>query len=124
MIAHLSASDIADLRRSGLSDTMIASMQLESLDRNALTLRLERNDFDSDESGYAIPYFDMEGRLIRSFNCRLHKGIPRSDSSSGKRMKYCKPMKTDNLVYFPPGFHALYEQHKYVLITEGEKKAA
>ena len=122
-LSHLSPVDLADLRRSGLSDGMIAAMQLESLDRNGLSQRLDRSDIDSDDSGYVIPYFDAQGNLLRSFNCRLHKGISRNDSS-GKRMKYCKPMKTDNLIYFPPGFAALYAKNKYIVITEGEKKAA
>ena len=85
-LSHLSPVDLADLRRSGLSDGMIAAMQLESLDRNGLSQRLDRSDIDSDDSGYVIPYFDAQGNLLRSFNCRLHKGISRNDSS-GKRMK-------------------------------------
>lgn len=122
-LSHLTALDLADLRRSGLSDSMISMMQLEGLDRNGLSQRLERSDLDTDDSGYVIPYLDAQGNHLRSFNCRLHKGIVRNDSSN-KRMKYCKPMKTDNLIYFPPGFSDLYAKHKYVVITEGEKKAA
>ena len=53
-LSHLSPVDLADLRRSGLSDGMIAAMQLESLDRNGLSQRLDRSDIDSDDSGYVI----------------------------------------------------------------------
>lgn len=122
---HLTPTDINDLHRSGLSDAMISSMQLETLDRNALTIRLERTDLEHDESGYVLPYFDIQGNRLRTFNCRLHKGIRRDkDDPASKRIKYCKPAKTDNLIYFPPGFHALYEKNNYVILTEGEKKAA
>ncbi len=122
---HLSARDLADLRRSGLSDETIAAMRLETLDRHALTVRLERTDVDSDDQGYVIPYFHRDGSLTRSFNCRLHKGILRDKSDpQGKRIKYCKPANTENLIYFPPGFDQVYARSKYVLVTEGEKKAA
>jgi len=123
-LTHLTNLDLADLRRSGLSDAMIEAMQLESLDRTSLCTRLERSDIDSDDSGYVIPYFDLQGEMLRSFNCRLHKGIIKYDSASGKRIKYCKPPGADNVVYIPPGFAQLYNKENYIIITEGEKKAA
>lgn len=119
----LSNFDLNDLRRSGLTDAMIALMKLEGLDQVGLSQRLDRSDIDSDDTGYSIPYFDAQGLPARSFNYRLHKGIERKDGST-KRLRYCKPLKTDNLIYFPPGFAALYAKNKYVIITEGEKKAA
>lgn len=123
-LTHLSPTDLNDLRRSGLSDSMIQDMCLESVDRNTLALRLERSDLESQESGFLIPYFTKSGEKTQSFNCRLHIGVAKSDTDPTKRMKYCKPPRADNLVYFPPGFQALYDQYQYVIVTEGEKKAA
>jgi hypothetical protein len=123
-LSHFTPTDLSDLRRSGLSDTMIQAMCLEPSDRNTLVLRLDRSDLESHDSGYVIPYFTKTGEKTKSFNVRLHVGIAKSDTDPTKRMKYCKPPGTDNLVYFPPGFQALYEKFQYVIITEGEKKAA
>lgn len=120
----LTELDLNDLQRSGLSDAMIQAMKLEAMDHAALSRTLERTDLDTGESGYLIPYFTRTGEKMKTFNCRLHKGIAKAGSESGKRLKYCKPPKTDNLIYFPPGFDALYEQSEYIIITEGEKKAA
>ncbi len=111
-----------DLLKSGLSDEMITAMGVESLNSMQLSLILDRKDLDIDEEGYKIPYFSMEGKPVSSFNVRLLKGVKKEDTE--KRVKYLKPSGTANLVYFPPNFKHLYEANNYVIITEGEKKAA
>lgn len=116
-------SDIQDLTRSGLTEEYISKMGVYSLNRMELERFLERTDFDSNEGGYLIPYFNRSGLDAKSFNIRLQKGID-VGNANGKRLKYCKPPKTENLIYFPPGFSDLYDKNDYVIITEGEKKAA
>lgn len=117
LIAALSAADLADLRKSGLSDQMIAAMAVESLSVLQLRLRLGRTDIDCD--GYAIPYFDPAGTQQLHVNYRLHV---KPDSIL---KKYMMPTGQASAIYFPPGLAAvLAAVPGYLLITEGEKKAA
>lgn len=111
-----------DLLKSGLNEETIANMGVETLNAQQLSHILDRTDIELDEEGYKIPYFDMEGNPTSSFNVRLMKGLKKEDGQ--KRIKYCKPSGTANLVYFPPSFKELYDRHNYVVVTEGEKKAA
>lgn len=113
-----------DLERSGLNAEMIGAMGIRCLtERMQLKELLGRDDFESGETGYRIPYLDRDGKPTPHFNVRLLKGVPRPDGS-GKRIKYLKPAGSPNLVYFPPGVDGLLSANDYVIITEGEKKAA
>lgn len=117
LLAALSAADLADLRKSGLSDATIAGMAVESLSVLQLRLRLGRSDIDCD--GYAIPYFDLSGQQQLHVNYRLHI---RQGSSLNK---YMIPLGQASAIYFPPGLAAVMAAvPDYLLITEGEKKAA
>lgn len=65
-------------------------------------------------NGYVLPYFSMQGKLLPHYRVRLF------DSDQ----KYRQPKDSQNHVYFPKSFaHALMGKN-YVVITEGEKKAA
>lgn len=66
--------------------------------------------------GYVIPYFDMYGKHIPFYRVKLFNHQP----------KYKQIKNTPNHVYFPPNFYECYtdQNKKYILITEGEKKAA
>jgi hypothetical protein len=113
-----------DLERSGLNAEMIGAMGIRCLtERMHLKELLGRDDFEPGETGYRIPYLNRAGKPTPHFNVRLLKGVPRPDDS-GKRIKYLKPAGSPNLVYFPPGIDVLLSANDYVIITEGEKKAA
>jgi len=73
--------------------------------------------------GYVIPYYDITGKAIPFYRVKLINYEP----------KYKQPRGTANHVYYPPGFRQCLEALKkrctnglqpFVLLTEGEKKAA
>lgn len=113
LFTQLRAEDLADLRRSGLSDATIAAMCVESLDVLQLRIRLGSDEILGD--GYAIPYFSRTGEPVRHANYRLHHPDDK---------KYRFPFGSEPSLYFPPGVADLLEQHDYLVVTEGEKKAA
>lgn len=112
---------LADLRKSGLSDTTIASMGIESLDGMALAIGVQGASHAQKAyaaTGYAIPYLDEHGHRIAT-RFRIFWTIPTDDTP-----KYLSAYGQDGALYLPPGLPALLAQHDYVVITEGEKKAA
>lgn len=66
--------------------------------------------------GYVIPYFDIRGKPVPFYRVRLQEG----------EIKYRQVANQPNHIYFPPGFWALLTAGSttYVMVTEGEKKAA
>lgn len=117
-LSHLHATHLADLRRSGLSDEMIEAMEIVSCSRDELSLLLGRNDFKADETGYRIPF-----TLTQGYNIRLMNGISSFDNPE-KKIKYLRPSDAVVDVYMPQGIQSLLKQYDYVIVTEGEKKAA
>lgn len=68
--------------------------------------------------GFVIPYYDMWGNPIPHYRVRLYQFEP----------KYKQPKGTRNHIYFPPQFKNTFakvaqQEHPYVVVTEGEKKA-
>lgn len=96
-----------DLATSGLSPEDMKIRELDPSTRAATT-----TPFSAE--GYAIPYFDMRGAPLSFYRVKLFDHEP----------KYKQPSSTPAHVYFPPGFLALAKKHNYVVLTEGEKKAA
>ncbi len=68
--------------------------------------------------GYVIPYFDMEGSSIPYYRLKL--------LGTMSKIKYVGMKGKPNHIYFPPGLSSLLKKHKhnFIIITEGEKKAA
>lgn len=96
-----------DLQKSALEPKDMAIRPLTDVERSAI-------DIPSTIPGFVIPYFDIVGFPTPFYRCRLF------DFS----IKYKQPKGTNNRVYFPPKFQKTLNGHKYVIITEGEKKAA
>lgn len=65
-------------------------------------------------SGYVLPYFNLVGKPASFYRVKLFDFDP----------KYKQPKETSNHVYFPKGFKTRADQSKYIILTEGEKKAA
>jgi hypothetical protein len=70
-------------------------------------------------SGYVIPYFNYKGEALPFYRLKLIKWV----------LKYKQPKDTQNHVYYPPNFlkvlsAAAKEGKRYIIIVEGEKKAA
>lgn len=64
--------------------------------------------------GYVIPYQTLHGKPLPFYRVRLFNSTP----------KYKQPKENSNYVYYPRGFDACSKSCPFIIITEGEKKAA
>jgi len=104
----------ADLRASGLAPLDIFTRQIGNPE-------IAATNSPARAQGYVIPYFDINGNPIPYYRVKLFNHRP----------KYKQPKGTPHHVYFPPKFRPCLERfvaqrngQAYVLVTEGEKKAA
>lgn len=98
---------IEDLAASGLIPSDISMRTLGSPERAATNTPFST-------AGYVIPYFNLQGKPVSFYRVKLFNHDP----------KYKQPKETPNHIYFPKGFETLAKESDYVIITEGEKKAA
>lgn len=120
---NLTAAQLADLRKSGLTDETIAENGLSSLDdptriRHALNWSLAAKETAAKLGPcLAIPYRTVSGRFTGYV--RLKPTTPRPD-----RGKYESPAGSKNRPYFPVrALPAIADATAPLVITEGEKKA-
>lgn len=106
MLENLSEMDL-DLRRSGLVASDMYCRQMTHAERAATKTNAAVN-------GYVIPYHNMHGRPIPFYRVRLFDALP----------KYKQIEESQTHVYFPSSFMALAKASPYIILTEGEKKAA
>lgn len=98
-----------DLGLSGLGPSDIRARPIDMTERAACGVPPQ-------VEGYVIPYFNIAGKPLGFYRVKLF----------GHELKYKQLKNTSNHVYFPPNFMEVYKKHKtpYIIITEGEKKAA
>jgi hypothetical protein len=96
-----------DLMKSGLDPADIKARAIDSVERAATGI-------PHSIQGYAIPYWDLRGHPLPFYRVRAFNHI----------IKYKQGKDTPNHVYFPPNFYAVAQKKDYILVTEGEKKAA
>lgn len=96
-----------DLARSGLTASDILAGLIDSTEKAATNV-------PHSIEGYRIPYLTLYGRPEPFYRVRLFDFIP----------KYKQPKDSDAYIYFPPNFMEVAKVSPYVLIVEGEKKAA
>lgn len=96
-----------DLESSGLT---AADIMARPLDNPARAATRSANS----QEGYVIPYTTIRGGPAQFYRVKLFDSDP----------KYKQPLNTPNHVYFPKGFLQAAAKHSYVILTEGEKKAA
>lgn len=101
---------IEDLLKSGLSYTDM-NVRLSGPNEKAAT------NTPLGVDAYTIPYYDINGRILPFYRNKLLNS-PEPD------VKYKQLTTSGNHVYFPPGLAKLLPNAKYLLVTEGEKKAA
>lgn len=65
-------------------------------------------------AGYVIPYRSLDGKPVAYYRVKCFDTLP----------KYKAVKSAGNTVYFPRGFKELALKKGYVIMTEGEKKAA
>ena len=104
---------IEDLARSGLKPPDVSARVLTGAEMAATGIESSRVP-----EGYVIPYYDIHGDLAQYYRIKILD--PHSP------VKYRAMRDMPNHVYFPPGLPRLLSQpqHRYIIITEGEKKAA
>ena len=108
----LSANALDDLERSGLKPTDIAARQVTAAEYSAVGTPTSRVP-----DGYVIPYFDLLGELVPYYRVKILETL------GGP--KYRGMRDKPNHIYFPPKLGALLRgDPNYMIITEGEKKAA
>lgn len=118
------AACLADLARSGLSETDAKRMRISPINSRDIK-KLTR--FEA--SGYRLPYFELNGKTNGFSRVRFLDTV--LDKGTGKEQKYWQPPRTGVHVYFPPNFADTWTWGEVqrdpqidLIITEGEKKAA
>ena len=105
---------IRDLRASNLNPEDIDAREAGPPELAATRLGMSPSD---PPIAYVIPYRDVKGNFVPFYRVR----------ALNRARRYYQVHDTVNHVYYPKGFvHALdtTNPHNYVIITEGEKKAA
>lgn len=104
---------VDDLANSGLVPSDIAARTLSGAEMAATGIQTSHVP-----DGYVIPYFDLYGDIVPYYRVKL--------LDPHQPVKYRAIRDMPNHLYFPPGLAKLLAQpqHKYIIITEGEKKAA
>jgi hypothetical protein len=98
-----------DLAKSGLEPADLDARLLEDPERAMCRI-------PPAIEGYVLPYWDIDGKPQPYYRVRQFDSIP----------KYRAVKDSQNYVYFPKNFKKVQQAntHSYVIITEGEKKAA
>ena len=99
---------IYDLSLSGLEPSDMRIRKTEMAEKAACGL-------PPTSEGYVIPYYNIAGKVLPFYRVKLF----------GLDIKYKQVKNTPNHVYFPPSFQQTLaaSKSKYIVITEGEKKA-
>jgi hypothetical protein len=99
---------VEDLRASGLTPQDVKARALGPAEKAA-------TNTPQGLDGYVLPYFNIRGAPIPFYRVKVF-GDP--------EVKYRQLTNTPNHIYFPPNFWGNLQGAKYVILTEGEKKAA
>lgn len=113
----LHEEQLADLRKSGLSEDTIRHLGIHAVRPHDIKLA-------GVEHAYRIPYFDLDGKCI---NFERWKLFPPIVSADGHARKYHQPPGSTPYLYLPPLLNwrmVAVDPTIPVVITEGEKKAA
>lgn len=102
-----------DLLKSGLVHKDIGARPLDNAARIACNL-------SQSVQGYIIPYYSIYGKPIPFYRTKITKG------RAADGPKYIQVKDSPNHVYFPKNFLEVFHKigRKFIMITEGEKKAA
>jgi hypothetical protein len=110
--AGLTPESVEDLARSGISPQDVAARPLTGREMAATGIETSRVP-----EGYVIPYFNLQGEIVPYYRVKLLD--PHATA------KYRGLKDQPNHIYFPPELRrTLGTQAQFIIITEGEKKAA
>lgn len=104
---------LKDLQASGLEPKDMLVRNLSASECSSLSL-----PFGTE--GYIIPYYDIEGTSQPFYRAKILKTV----TGEKPLVKYIQPKNSVNHIYFPKGFLELVKKNKYIILTEGEKKAS
>ena len=126
-MTDLHADHLADLRKSGLHDEMIALMRLRSLDAGGLARELGR-PINSVQSALVIPYPSFAFQFddpSASPPFQRYKLFPPGRDKDGRPVRYWQAPDSGVHLYILPAVRAVLTDARVPLYwTEGEKKAA
>lgn len=120
----LEIKHLNDLHASGLSDDYIHKMGVYSVDGLGLAngvLGAGNASGAWAASAYAIPYHPEDKDKFTRFKVFWTEPV---DSDGKLKARYMSPTNSDWQLYCPPGLDTLLDSTDYVIVTEGEKKAA
>lgn len=101
---------VEDLARSGLEPADLKVRALTGAEIAATNAPMS-------STGYVIPYFNAKGEAQPFYRVKLY--------NAADNIKYRQIADTPNYIYFPPRLNDLLKNKpQYIMITEGEKKAA
>ena len=110
-----------DLANSGLTPQDVRARVAQAGEKQATNTPIG-------QEAYVLPYFDIQGKQLAFYRLKLSKGVNehslRDPADAEAAIKYKQLATSGNHIYFPQGFHNLLKKAPYILITEGEKKAA
>lgn len=123
---RLRPDHLADLKKSGLSNANIFAMGCESKTAYEIHKAVYGNSDMSSKwnaiHGYSIPYRDAAGNVVLT---RFRIFSNKCDMEDREQLpKYMSPLGAKTCLYLPPGFASVFDATDYLIITEGEKKAA
>lgn len=119
----LSASHLAELRASGLTDDTIRAAGHYTETVHGIIAKMLGWKSYKGQYGDALvfPFFSASGNRLNDYQ-RLKFSKPRT--KDGKLVKYESPLSKPNRPYFPPGIATiLADGSQPIYVTEGEKKA-
>lgn len=105
---------VADLSNSGLTPGDVRAKPLGAPEKSAIGA-------PTGVDGYVLPYFTLEGKPLPFYRAKLY---------DRDKVKYLQVADQPNHMYFPPRLWTLLQELlakkelKYIIWTEGEKKAA
>jgi hypothetical protein len=109
---------INDLKKSGLEPSDMQIRVMDSSEKAACNCGMAAR-------GFVMPYFNFKGLSLDYYRLKIMN--PESENGA----KYKQPRRTSNHLYYPPNFlqsltswNNKHPNHKLLIITEGEKKAA
>jgi len=112
---------LADLRRSGLSDTTLRAQKIRSIPPNMIDVLAGFSVPASVTSAYVIPYPALAGGFLSHIRIKLFPPITEDD---GPAVKYLQPPQSGTRLFFPLAtIPAVVASEAPLWIVEGEKKA-
>jgi hypothetical protein len=119
--AALHPSHLADLRKSGLTDAMIAQQKIRTVPPSMINQLAGFTVPGEVVSAYVIPYPSLDGGFLDHIRMKVFPPLTEGD---GPTVKYLQPPRSSTRIFFPiASIPAVIGSDAKLLIVEGEKKS-